>query len=664
VGQIEVSLETSTGRHSFPMDDDLLFSMGVTVENLATAKLFLGAWLALLADSPSSLGQKPLRLYHQFISNMVRYGLKGTILSYAELAHVLVSQQCIMGQSSLQGDWIDGFRDTPVFFEYVRYHKTADPAILSYLYTFLNFGKKLEYVDEQFQDSAFRGWLDTEKRLTTLELDSTDVRSMRMIMSTLLPPFTWTDLRPKFGPGAVFEKGVWGNVEKLSLLTRDPLIERFLLSGQLGMYGSGGSVGVDPTKIGFSPTTAIMPTDRTSRLLFVPKSLKTYRSVCIEHNVLMYWQQAVSAQMMVHVNSSPYRQFFRLEDQSRNRDLALYGSYTAAIDTLDLSSASDSVSWDLVKRIFPPSWVIAMAVTRSSRVVLPNGDVFPVRKFAPMGSAVCFPTQSLIFATGSIYAACRHVHAALSVDAEFTDWLTPSVVRRVVRSFARQPSLSRRYGYEPCGIYGDDIAIDSRLSDVLIPILTRLGFVVNTTKSFYGGQAFRESCGGFYLNGSDITPLYFRVECGLGRFSPRQVMSEVHLSNDAFVRGYKTLRRYLIRSMNIQYSERNPRDRGSLPIMYIPLGVEAFGLYSHRPSNEHLRQRTNKDWQRIEVRVWSASYEEETIASSSFATDQLESYLYMRWWAGCTRESDAATKAAPRYDRRGLKLRRRWAPAC
>jgi hypothetical protein len=42
-------------------------------------------------------------------------------------------------------------------------------------------------------------------------------------------------------------------------------------------------------------------------------------------------------------------------------------------------------------------------------------------------------------------------------------------------------------------------------------ILTRLGFRVNRSKSFTGGQSFRESCGVFAFEGEVVTPVQFRL---------------------------------------------------------------------------------------------------------------------------------------------------------
>jgi hypothetical protein len=58
-------------------------------------------------------------------------------------------------------------------------------------------------------------------------------------------------------------------------------------------------------------------------------------------------------------------------------------------------------------------------------------------------------------------------------------------------------------------VYGDDIICPSEIAYELTSALRYLGFQVNTDKSFYQGP-LRESCGGHYYAGIDITP--FKVK--------------------------------------------------------------------------------------------------------------------------------------------------------
>jgi hypothetical protein len=58
-------------------------------------------------------------------------------------------------------------------------------------------------------------------------------------------------------------------------------------------------------------------------------------------------------------------------------------------------------------------------------------------------------------------------------------------------------------------VYGDDIICPVQLCERLVWVLQWFGFSVNSEKSFTDGP-FRESCGGHYWNGLDITPFFIR----------------------------------------------------------------------------------------------------------------------------------------------------------
>lgn len=663
--QHEVRVRTSRGLRRFFIDDAFCQSLSVVERrNVQSVSLFIASWVTLLADSPLDPGNKPPHLFSRFLSRIQEDGVKATVTRFTNLAHEFVSLHSLMGTPSLIGEWIDGFKDTPVFFEYNRYYQTGDISIARFLYTFLNFGKKLEFVDESFNETAFRGWTDIETGLANLELSSVDTDSISAVLKTLLPRFSLEDFRPKFGPGAVQERGVRGRIGKLRSFQYDPLIDRFLFHGHIGKYGLGKESGLTPDRVipdvsKWDPARGI--SSRVARLMFVPKNLKVARSICMEPSTLMYFQQGIMSRMTELIESSRFGSFIRLNDQSYNRDLSLIGSYTSEIDTIDLSSASDCLSLELVKKVFPQSWQIPMIVSRSHSAILPDGTLRPLLKFAPMGSALCFPTQCLLFASVCIYAACLYTYEAENVNVEFLDWMSSATIRRIARKFRRSRSLAV-HGFQPLGIYGDDICVDRRLTDIVKAILSRLGFVVNDEKSFTGSQSFRESCGGFYLNGHDITPLYFRVK-GVKEFTtPSHVASQVHLINSAWVRGYKNLYRFLRYSIMTWESRGRLRNKTSSfnPIPYVSDSLH-FGILCKSPLNNHVEQRTHKDYQREEIRVWTISYDRKV--SDAALLDSIDAYEYMRWWPGHTSDKPLEVNSSiPRYDTGSPGLRWRWIP--
>lgn len=644
------------------MDDAFCKSLSVPVGvNGDSVQLFISSWIALLSDSPLEPEKKPFRLYVKFLNRIKTDGLKAVVTGFSELAHRLVSQHHLVGSQNPHGDWIAEFKNTPVFFEYIRYYKSGDVNVLRFLYTFLNFGKKLDYVDEAFNEAAFRGWIDIEKKLADWSYDAEDLSALRAIIQSLLPPFSWRDLRPKFGPGSVQERGVRTRIDKIRHLQYDRLIDRFILHGHLGKYGDGDELGLSASRVlpdpsRWTPDSGV--SSRIARLRFVPKNLKVARSICMEPNTLMYFQQAAMARTLELIGESLLSNFIDIKDQSRNRELACAGSFTGEVDTLDLSSASDSVSVQLVKEIFPASWKLMMLVTRSHSAFLPNGLTHRLWKFAPMGSALCFPTQCIIFASVCIYAACRHTYEVEHVQCDFLSWLTPDVIKRVCLSFGKRVEW-RRSGYQPLAVYGDDIIVDQKLTSLVTSILSRLGFIVNEEKSFVGSQSFRESCGGFYLNGHDITPLYFRVKGVRRTLSAEHVASHVSLLNASRERGYFNTHSFLLRTLLRWECPKRYKNRasGKLAIPFVS-DPQQWGVYRENPGNKHLASRRNSDLQRTEYRILTVSYDSRIFGEDLLAS--IDAYEYMRWWSGRSEvETSAVHKAVPRYDTGSPGLRDR-----
>jgi hypothetical protein len=610
---------------------------------------FVLSWLELISDSP--LGTKPRRTYANFLKKAYS-SVKDLVLQYSDLSHKLVSNMTLMGSGTLIGEWIgDDFKDTPVFYEYARLYHTGDLSLLGYLYTFLNFGKKLEFMDKAFEDVALRDWLEIERELSDLKFDEDDLVSMRMIITRLLAPLNSEEFWPKHGPGSVAERGVRDAVMKHNFVGYDRILDRVFFRGYYSSFGLRKEDGFSAESV--LPDTDIWDPDkpvdaRVAQVHFAVKNLKTARSVCMEPAVLMYFQQGVMDQAIRVIDKTPYSRFIRLSDQARNQRLSLIGSYTGEIDTIDLSAASDRLSLQLVKRIFPASWLIPMLATRSTSAKLPDGSVRPLNKFAPMGSAMCFPTQCIVFASACIYAA--HLWR-LGLAPTSMAPMSPYDVHLALGLFEDE---YKGYVYgsrklKPLAVYGDDICIDYRLSAYILAILGRLGFKVNVSKSFTNVQAFRESCGMYSLNGVDITPLYYRVKGNAGKLSPAFLSSQVHLANEAWRRGFKHLYRSCVRRLM----------RGNKSIPFIRDTSEEFGIFCSWPRNNHLRSRENSNLQRTEYRVWTISRD-----SSKASDSRHESYLYMRWKADSRRPDHSGLPVKSKWHdvSIGHKIKWRWTP--
>lgn len=199
----------------------------------------------------------------------------------------------------------------------------------------------------------------------------------------------------------------------------------------------------------------------------VPKSSDIDRAAAKEPDLNVYLQKGIGK----HIRARLKLFGIDLDDQSINQEYAYRGSLDGSLATLDLSSASDSVTWVLCKELLPWQWFDVMSDLRSPRGVLPGGKVIEWEMFSSMGNGFTFELESLLF-YALTRAVCYHTRTPGSIS-----------------------------------VYGDDIIIPTRAAYTLRRVLGWCGFKVNTSKSYWDG-AFRESCGKHYYAGLDVTPFY------------------------------------------------------------------------------------------------------------------------------------------------------------
>lgn len=207
---------------------------------------------------------------------------------------------------------------------------------------------------------------------------------------------------------------------------------------------------------------------RGAKLFTVPKKSDIDRCACKEPDFNMYLQKGAGNLIRRNLR----RAGINLNDQSKNRDLAKLGSLTGELATLDLSSASDSISIEAVRLLLPSDWFEYLNSIRSQEVEV-DGTFVRTEMFSSMGNGFTFELESLIFY---------------------------SLVRSVSYFEGSQGIVS---------VYGDDIICPVGIYDLTVFVLGRFGFVVNQKKSFSSG-GFRESCGGHYYYGHDVTPFYLK----------------------------------------------------------------------------------------------------------------------------------------------------------
>lgn len=250
------------------------------------------------------------------------------------------------------------------------------------------------------------------------------------------------------------------------------------------------------------------------RVITVPKTLKSPRIIAIEPVCMQYTQQAVLNWMVPALeNSRTLGGAIRFTDQTVNQQLAMEASRTGRLATIDLSEASDRVPVQMVKIMLRecPDLLDAILACRSRRAELPDGTIIDLKKFSSMGSALCFPIESMYFFT-------IIVHAIL-----WKRGISPTLP--AIRKLARQ-----------IHIYGDDIIIPVDEVDTVIEALRAYACKVNTSKSFWTGK-FRESCGCDAFDGVDVTPIYLREMRPQHRRNSTGILSWVSTSNQLYKAG-------------------------------------------------------------------------------------------------------------------------------
>lgn len=223
----------------------------------------------------------------------------------------------------------------------------------------------------------------------------------------------------------------------------------------------------------------------------VPKTAEIDRVACKEPELNMYCQRAVGE----YLRSVLKKKGVDLDDQTVNQELARIGSSTGALATIDLSSASDSVTTQLVTELFPFEWTTLLMDLRSP-VTLVRGIAHRNEMIASMGNGFTFELESFIF------------------------WI-------LVRACAYFTQVHGRIN-----VYGDDIICPVGLRDSVESVLEFFGFSVNPDKSFWDGT-FRESCGKHWDSGVDISPFYVKE-------TPKTVPDWIHLLNS--LRSWSELR--------------------------------------------------------------------------------------------------------------------------
>lgn len=208
-----------------------------------------------------------------------------------------------------------------------------------------------------------------------------------------------------------------------------------------------------------------------NRVTTVPKSWKTFRTIAVEPCWNSFFQKGVGKLIRRRLRGVG---LLHKDAQKKHGRLAQEGSITKELATVDLKSASDTLSIGLIEAVIPDGWLRVLRDLRS-----PVGEIAGVeyryQKWSSMGNGYTFELETLVF-----YALAR------AVCNKKDQWAV--------------------------SVYGDDIILPSTAVMELQAVFKACGLTFNTTKSFWGSHPFRESCGSHFFNGVDVTPFYLRSE--------------------------------------------------------------------------------------------------------------------------------------------------------
>lgn len=322
-----------------------------------------------------------------------------------------------------------------------------------------------------------------------------------------------------------------------------------------------------------------------SALKFVPKDVRESRTIAVEPSLNMYFQLGLG-----HILTQRIRTFFGLDlrnQQFWNREAARIGSLAALAGssshstqlallpetdlddrslsreqllrerstnpakdwlrghaTIDLSSASDSLGMKMLNWALPPDFMSLLKRLRSTTSTLPDGSSIELNMVSTMGNGFTFPLETLIF-SGVVVAAIK------------SHGLSP------IRPCDDSGNLRLPSGMPgEWGVFGDDIICHPEVSHRVLRLLSLLGFVTNSDKTFVEGL-FRESCGSDYYRGQDIRGFFVKA--------PLVSRTSLYKAFNGLLEWSTRIGVPLLHTGRLLVSHLTQLDKGKLPLV-VPLG--------------------------------------------------------------------------------------------
>jgi len=291
----------------------------------------------------------------------------------------------------------------------------------------------------------------------------------KLLLSSSLSRLDLSKIEPGHGPGSTME-GL-DRIERWDFRTWPLRAERWY---PYHVYGSQSFMALCAS----GPPQ--MLDSSSTKCSLVPKDYKGPRLISAESAATQYLQQGQMKAIMRYIDSHPLlSRSIKLRDQTHNQKMC-QTAYSNGLGTLDLSNASDTVSAALVWYLLSdlPRLRSQLFCTRSQSMKI-DGDKIRLTAFSPMGSAVCFPVETLVF------------------------WaITMASVRLVQSSWLNRPRLSETA--LDIAVFGDDIIAPEYAMPTIIGTLESIGCEPNIGKTCIS-TPFRESCGSEWYKYTDVT---------------------------------------------------------------------------------------------------------------------------------------------------------------
>lgn len=448
-------------------------------------------------------------------------------------------------------------------------------------------------------------------------------RVSSVLWDNLMVNFDLSKVRPRHGPGGTAEH-VSGNQKYVWRIWHDRLEPFFPIIDSAYSISA-----VDSQEL--QDVTIVLPElEQPVRVVGVPKTLKGPRIIAIEPCCMQYAQQAIRRELYSLIESYELTKgHVNFRDQSVNQSLAILSSKTGQLATIDLSDASDRVPRDLALEMFRsnPDLVGAIDACRSTRAEMPDGTIIdPLRKFASMGSALCFPVESMYFYTICVAALLKSQNLPVSHD---------NILKVIVDVY----------------VYGDDIIVPSTHAITVLEYLQKYNCKVNLKKTFLNGS-FRESCGVDAFDGELVTPTYLRKLRPKNRRQASELISWVETANLFYKKGYWETAQLMWHTCE--------RVLGPLP--YVSDTSSALGRVSFLGYRS--AERWNRSLQRFELKAWSPR--------PIYRSDSIDGYSALQKSLSRLEGFDSSIEKLRRYDplhlersalHGGVALTLRWVPS-